>query len=209
MAKKKPSEGENSEEVTQAEIVEYAERALDAKDVSYGEVPLCKEYFFNQELVESDLSNICGAKDKVKSDAKKDPDPSEPGYPWTDVTFDGRKKSFSSWKGQTWCVGDDIDGDIYVTAAAGQYGIIEPGKTLPITRARQTLEILKKVAEGASRQEIEEAVETARLGKKKKTAVETVTTDTKKKVEKVTPASTSSGSETTVVDATGDHEREQ
>jgi hypothetical protein len=231
MAKKKPPEGENSDEVTQAEIVEYAERALDAKDVSYGEVPLCREYFFNKRLVEADLTMISG------------------DVSWDQIKYKDEKDQFSSEEGAVWYQSEDCKGAMYVHSAAKLYGLVGANDEPRVHDRPKAFEILRLVAGGEPRELVEWAIKEFKAGetikkvqgqisagvrgkvegvmdakkatpkeKIKKTkpastssASKTTAENTKKQVEKVTPApsSTSSTAETTVVDASGNDDKEQ
>jgi hypothetical protein len=198
MAKKKPSEGDPrnepkifSNEAEEIQAISVAEEAVHAKeqgednDIHFGDVPLCREYFFNRKLVEDDLTNVSSGKDVSKKKKGAHASPAEPGKPWTVATYSGEGKGFSSWRGSIWCMGNDIDGVDYVAVAAEQYGIVGARGSSTKPGREKTFKILQMVASGAPRSEVEEAIEAAK-GKKKKTDVDSVTTDTSKKAKDAT-----------------------
>jgi len=201
MAKNKLSEGDPkyesevfSNEDEEIQAIKEAEEAVHAKeqgeenDIHFGDVPLCREYFFNRKLVEDDLTNVSSGKDVSKKKKGAYASPAEPGKPWTVATYSGEGKGFSSWRGSIWCMGNDIDGVDYVAVAAEQYGIVGARGSSTKPGREKTFKILKMVASGAPRSQVEEAIEIAK-GNKTKAEIDTVTTDTNKKAKDITRTS--------------------
>lgn len=113
-------------------INNYANRILKGDEVEYGEVPLHREYFFNPQLIERDLTKFGEGNESQKN------------VPWQELK---RKGVAEGRKAAVWSLGQQTDWDEYLTVAAREYGFLSGRGNKPLAKdLDKALEILKLVA---------------------------------------------------------------
>jgi hypothetical protein len=180
MAKKKNTPLEEDEDfpmfreqVTKEEVEEYSKRLKVKKNkLEIGGAPLCREYFFNRDLVDSDLTNLCEGSDDIE------------GSVWSNIKYIDEENGFSAKRGDVWCAGEKISGTKYANAAATLYGLVGASKPKASDRPK-AFEILKLVAGGHPRELVEWAIDQFKKGETIKKVQDKISTGVRGKVEDI------------------------